>query len=298
MNDFDAVQERLTRLHPTLPPTLRKAATYLLENPGEIATQSMRTVAASSGVALPNFARLARAMGFDKYNELRDVYRKQVQVGGTEGYPARADRLQSSGKASGDEAVWASFRDAALQNIETVYNRIDAKTASRIAKTLVKKRQIYIAGMQASYPFIDYFNYVGGMVLPSIKLLGRRGGILADDLVDIGPKDALICLAIQPCARGTIQIAELAFDRGTYVCGIADSRASPLAAYSTDVILTPRESPLFFESYVGAMAIIELLLGFMTLRAGPGAVDRIARIEADRQRLGEYWDADRGRPSE
>lgn len=295
MNDFDAVQERLTRLHPTLPPTLRKAATYLLENPGEIATQSMRTVAASSGVALPNFARLAKAMGFDKYNELRDVYRRQVQVGGTDGYPARANRLQSSGKASGDQAVWTSFREAAIQNIERVYNHLDAKTASRIATALVKKRRIYIAGMQSSYPFIDYLNYVGGMVLPTIQLLGRRGGILADDLVDIGPKDGLICLAMQPCARGSIQIAELAQDRGAYVCGITDSRASPLAAFSTDIILTPRESPLFFESYVGATAIIELLIGFLTLRAGPAAVDRISQIESDRQRLGEYWDTGQDR---
>jgi DNA-binding MurR/RpiR family transcriptional regulator len=293
VNDFDDIQERLTRLHPTLPPKLRRAAKFLLENPGEIATQSMRTIAGNSGVALPNFARLAKAMGFDKYNELRDVYRKRMQADAVGRYPERANRLLSSGKVSGDDAVWASFRESALNSIENVYARIDAQTIASVAEKLLKKETIYIVGMQASYPFTDYFGYVVGMVTPKIRLLGRRGGIIADDLIDISARDALVCLAIQPCARATVQVAELAYDRGVYVVGITDSLASPLAAYSSEVLVTSCNSPLFFESYVGSTAIIELLSGFMTLRSGPDAIDRIAQIEADRRRFGEYWNADR-----
>jgi DNA-binding MurR/RpiR family transcriptional regulator len=294
--EFDAVQERLTRIRPTLPPQLRRAATFLLENPGEVATQSMRSVASSAGVPLPNFARLAKALGFDKYNELRDVYRQRVRIDSGEGYPERANRLQSSGKISGDAAVWVSFRDSALKSVENVFRGLDAAKVAAVAEKLLARRYIYAAGMQASYPFANYLNYVGGMVVPKIRLLGRRGGIIADDLVDIGPDDALICLALQPCARTTVQVAELAYDRGVYVVGITDSLASPLASFSSEVLQTSCASPLFFESYVGSTAIIELLIGFMTLRAGPGAVDRIAQIEADRRQLGEYWDAGEGRP--
>lgn len=297
MNDFDTVQERLTRLHPTLSPKLRHAAKFLLENPGEIATQSMRTVAASSGVALPNLARLAKALGFEKYNELRDVYRKRVQAGAIASYPERANRLRSSGKVSGDEAVWTSFREAALKSVEDVYARIDARAIAAVAEKLLKKDTIFVAGMQSSYPFADYFSYVGGMVASKIRLLGRRRGIIADDLIEISKRDALVCLAIQPCARATVQVAELAYDRGVYVVGITDSPASPLAAFSSEVIVTSCSSPLFFDSYVGSTAIIELLIGFMTLRSGSDVVDRITQIEADRHRLGEYWTADRNETS-
>jgi DNA-binding MurR/RpiR family transcriptional regulator len=293
VSNFEDIQGRLTRLHPTLPPTLRRAAKFLLENPGEIATQSMRAIAVNSGVALPNLARLAKAMGFDTYNELRDVYRKRVQAGAIGSYPERADRLQSSGKTSGDDAIWASFRDSALKNIEAVYARLDAKTIARVAERLLKKEVIYIGGMQSSYPFADYLSYVGGMVTSRIRLLGRRGGIIADELINITSRDALVCLAIQPCAQATVGAAELAFGRGAYVVGITDSPASPLAAYSTEVLVTSCDSPLFFESYVGSTAIIELLIGFLTLRSGHDAVDRIRQIEADRHRLGEYWNADR-----
>lgn len=289
MEAFETLQERLTRLRPDLPPQLQKAAGFLLENPARVATESMRSIAESSGVALPNFPRLAKAVGFEKYNDLREVYRRQVRLGGAQSYPARADRLQSSGKASGDEAVRASFRDAALANIENTYDGIDAKAIAAIAAKLLKKHRIHVAGLQASQPFAAYFDYVGGMISPDLQLLGGGRGLPADELVDMGRKDAMICLALQPCASATVVMAEQARKRGVFVLGITDSRAAPLAAVSSEVLLTPCESPLFFQSYIGAVAVLELLLGFMTLRAGPGAVKRIAQIEADRRDLGEYW---------
>lgn len=293
MNEFDDIQERLTRLYPSLPPTLQRAGAYMLENPGAIATQSMRRIAEHSGIALPNFARLAKSLGFDTYNELREVYRQRVTGGALPGYPERAEGLQSSGKASGDEAIWAQFRDSALANVASVFARIDPVTIAEVAETLLSKNTIYVAGMQASYPFANYLAYVGGMVAGKIRLLGRRGGIIADDLVDIGPGDALVCLAIQPCARLTVQVAELAYERDSYVVGITDSLASPLAPYCSKVLVTSCTSPLFFESYVGSTAILELLIGFMTLRAGHEAIDRISEIETDRRRLGEYWNTER-----
>jgi len=290
MSEFDTVQDRLTKVRPTLPPQLRRAATYMLENPGEVATQSMRKVASAAEVALPNFARLAKAIGFETYNELRDVYRERVQLGGPVAYRERAMNLQSSGADRGIEAVWSSFRDAAFASIKSVFDHIDATLISAIAEELHKRRRIYLAGMQASHPFVRYLSYIAGMASPSIFLVGREGSVLADDLADLGENDAIICLAITPCARVTVEVAEIARQRGAFVVGITDSRASPLAALSDKILLTPTESPMFFESYIGSTAIIEMLIGFYVIGEGPSALRRIERIEADRRRLGEYWD--------
>ena len=245
MDDFAAVESRLTEAHPTLSPQLRKAATYVLDNPGEIATQSMRAVAARSGVPFANFSRLAQTIGFSTYNDLREVYRRHVQSGVGTGYPARAERLQASGRISGDDAIWTSFRESALSNVTEIYNRVDSQAISAITNELLKRDRIFIAGMQASYPIASYLDYVGGMVRPNLVILGRQGDVTADDITDLGDRDAIICLAIRPCARLTVKLAELASKRGAYVLGITDSRASPLFAKSTDTLLVPCHSPHF-----------------------------------------------------
>ena len=47
-----------------LSPQVRRAAVYLLDNPGEIAVTSMRGIADAAGVKPNTLVRLARAIGF------------------------------------------------------------------------------------------------------------------------------------------------------------------------------------------------------------------------------------------
>lgn len=134
-----------------------------------------------------------------------------------------------------------------------------------------------------------YANYIGGMISEKFRLIGAQGSIYADEIADINGQDALIAVSLQPCSRVTIQIAEIAKERNAVVVGVTDSPASALALLSDHVLLSPNKSPLFFESYVGTTALIELLIGFLTMKQSEDAAERIEKIEADRVRLGEYW---------
>lgn len=294
MDDLDTVEHRLTKALPTLPPRLRRAAVYVLENPGDIATLSMRKVAAEADLALPHFDRLAKSIGFKTYNELRDVYRKHVQNGGPVAYPERVKKLQSSGKALGAEAIWQTFKDAAEQSVKVVFDRIDAELISTTANELQKRRHIYLVGMQASRTFMTYLHYIGGMASAKMRPVGRNGSVLADDVVDLSTDDAIICIALRPYAAATVRVAKLARQRGAFVVAITDSRASPLATLSDRVLLAPVMSPSFFDSYIGTTAIIEMLIGFFAIGSGAATVERVERIEADRNDLGEYWNDEAG----
>lgn len=150
--------------------------------------------------------------------------------------------------------------------------------------------------MQATQSFARYLHYIGGMASPPWHLAGRDGAVLGDDLVDLCDCDAVICLAPRPCAKATIQVANLGRERGALIVGSTDSRVSPRAAVSDRLLLAPDESPSFFESYISTVAIIEMLVGSCALGAGDAAINRIDRIEEDRRLLGEYWEVDTGQP--
>ena len=74
------------------------------------------------------------------------------------------------------------------------------------------------------------------------------------------PEDALVAIALQPCARDTIRLAQMGQERGATVIGITDSRTTPLAARSDLVITVPCRSPQFFESYVSTTALLETIV--------------------------------------
>ncbi len=62
----------------SLSPQLRKAARYVVEHPGEVATRSQRHVARTAKLSAPTFTRLEHAIGYDSYDELRDLCRAEV----------------------------------------------------------------------------------------------------------------------------------------------------------------------------------------------------------------------------
>ncbi len=289
MNDYLHINERLKELIPQLPRALQVASTYMLEHPGDIATLSMRKVASNAGVSLPNFARLAKTLGYETYGELREVYRKQVQQSDINEYHLRAENLQRTGDDAGTRDMWEKFRDSTVSNLNAVFDSIDPDYFAGIAKVLNDSRTVYLVGMQASANFSAYAHYIGGMASGKFRLVRGDGSVFADPVADIGEGDAMISISHQPSARVTIEMAMLARARGAKVIAITDSPASPLALEADYTLLAPNRSPLFFESYVGSTVLIEALIGFFTIGQSADTVERIERIEADRQRMNEYW---------
>lgn len=289
MQSYREVLDRLTRAHPGLSPQVRKAAAYVLDNPGDVATLSMRKVAAAAEVPPPTLPRLAQAVGFETYEAFREVYRRQLQER-TLGYSEQAGRLRQRHDGDGNASLWSAFRQASLANIEHLFATLEADMIGEVAEALLGTRNVYVAGMQASFAFANYVQYVGYMAHPNWILVRNRNGVLADGVVGLGPEDALVAIALSPCARDTIRLAQMAKDRGATVVGITDSRTTPLAARSDFVLTVPCHSPQFFESYVSTTALLETIVGFVVARSSQDVVRNIDRVEQCRRGLGEYWD--------
>lgn len=288
MQSYRDLLDRLTRAHPNLSPQVRKAAAYVLDNPGDVATLSMRKVAAAAQVPPPTLPRLAQVLGFETYDSFREVYRRQLQER-TVGYSEMADQLQRRQDGDGMAVLLSAFRQASLANIEHLFAAIESDLIGEVAEKLIAARRVYVAGMQASFAYANYFQYVGYMARPNWVLARNRNGVFADGVVDMGRDDALVAIAIQPCARDTIRLAQMAQERGTTVVGVTDSRTTPLAARSDIVLAVPTRSPQFFESYVSTTALLETLIGFVVAKSGQDAVENIDRVELCRRELGEYW---------
>lgn len=289
MNSFLHVNNSLKELLPGLPRALKVAATYMLEHPGEIATLSMRSIASHAGVSQPNFARLAKALGYESYSELREVYCQQVQKNDFSEYHLRAENLQRTDTAEGARELWKKFQSTTISNVTAIFDSIDPGYFASIARILNDSKTIYLVGMQGSAQFSGYAEYIGGMASGKFRLVRGDGGVLADAVFEIDEGDAMVVFSHQPCAHAAIQLAILAHERGATVIAVTDSPVSPISLEADHVLLAPNNSPLLYESYVGMTVLIEALVGFFTIGQPHSTIERIKKIEADRKLLGEYW---------
>ena len=286
--NYHELIEKLTQSYPELSPQLQKTAAYILDNPGNVATLSMRKIAANAGVPPPTLPRLAQSLGFDTYESFREIYRHKLQ-NQNRGYSEQADLLQRYQQKNDLVPLLGAFEKANVDNIDYLFSSIDPDEVNTVTDIILAARTVYIMGMQASYSVAAYLHYVGRMAYPNWKLISNKNADMAEQLLGLNNEDVIIVIASEPCARESILCAQFAKDKNATVIGITNSRITPLAARSTHVFTVPMKSPQYFDSFVTKFALVELLVGTVVAKGEQNVISNITEIEQCRNQLGEYW---------
>ncbi len=98
-----------------LPGQLQLCARYLIDHPHEVGLQSMRRLATNARVQPNSFVRLARHLGFEGYDAMRERFRDFVR-GGTGSTPDRVRWLQQMDREGGSAAIFGNMAEACLEN--------------------------------------------------------------------------------------------------------------------------------------------------------------------------------------
>ena len=98
-------------------PEVRKAASYVLENPNDVSVSSIREIADAANVKPNTFVRMARTVGFDGYEDFREPFRQEIRRGGIS-FPDRARWLQSLARGGKLSKLYADMAASAIRNIE------------------------------------------------------------------------------------------------------------------------------------------------------------------------------------
>ena len=285
---FSAGADRLTWAYPKLSPQLKRCAAYILEHPSEVATLSMRQVAARADVPPSTMNRLARALGFNAYNEFRDIYRNSINDAPA-GWSQEADELPAAtGEADVDRTL-GTFQHAALLNLNAMFEQLDRAALDRAVLALAHARRVFAVGMQESHSAANYFHCVAATGFPHWQLVTRHNGEFACLLEPLTSADVVVAISLEPWAVDTINVARHARECGARVIGITDLRTSPLAACSHDILLVPIQGPSFFQSYVAVTALVEVLVGMAVAHGGQSVMESIDDLEHRRREMGAYW---------
>ena len=133
-----AVIAALTEAFPDLPPALQAAARQIIEHPREAGLQSMRTLAGRIAVHPNAFVRLARQIGFEGYDEMRERFRDFVAVGDDlGGFRDRARWLQEMAAKGGSAAVLGEMAAAVADNLERGFRRQDVKALEKACDAIL-----------------------------------------------------------------------------------------------------------------------------------------------------------------
>jgi DNA-binding MurR/RpiR family transcriptional regulator len=273
--DHGPLTEQIIQAFDTMSGQLQAGARYMIERPHDVALLSMREQARQAGVQPATMTRLAKHLGMDGYEEVRELYAAAVRDGDL-GFAGKAGVQVVSQKLKGDKALAADMLKSIGSQIDRLASPEGLDRLVSAARALALARRIYCLGLRSSHSVAWHLHYV-------LTLVGERSihldGIAAtgtDALARATSRDVLLVASVLPYTRLTVELAEYAVERGMAVVAITDSEVAPLAQIAQHVIIVPTDSPSFFHAMSPAFAVAEVLGAII---AGRGGDDALATLK-------------------
>ena len=286
-NSIITLEDVIAAQYDELSKQLKIAADYVIANPFEVATRSMRTVARLSELTPPTFTRLAQALGFSSYETIKEHCREivgQQQISISE----KAKQLQLENDV---DAMPLFYRQAtaSINNIENQLGSIDNQKIEQVVSTIQSARKVVLHSVLSSAGIAEYFGYMAQWIMNNWTVIGRDGNSINTTLTQMCEQDVFITITKQPFAKRSILAAKMAFKKDAHVVVITDSHTCPALKYAASSFILPTQSPQFFPSYVPTLVLIETIVGLLVTHSGPGVQNRIKQIEQTIHDLDDYW---------
>ena len=286
-----AVIERIKHGFDTMPDQMRSAATFVIENPKEVALLSMRDLARQAGVPAATMTRLAQRLGYTGYEELRAVFADDLRREPLS-FSSRTQGMLTRRQEVGEKRLAC---DVASAIAEAVVGLTESRMLERLgaaADLICRAERVYCCGARSSFPVAFLFGYLQSYLWDRACLLDGAGGTGSDPLLRAGPDDVLLAVSFEPYARTTLDIVRRAASAGVGVVAITDKELGGIGCHADVAILVSNSSPSFFDTMTPAFAAAEVLAAMVAGRLGPDVAARVREREALIAAAG-VWESDR-----
>ncbi|MBL8521764.1 MAG: MurR/RpiR family transcriptional regulator [Betaproteobacteria bacterium] len=270
----EELRHAILERHGSLSKRLQQIARYVLDEPNELAIETLSVIAERAGVQPSAIVRFAKEFGYPGASQMQRVFRDNLLSGNAAiGYGERVRHFNaglSRRKGGGHAEVLAEFIEGNSLALHNLAQTISEAQLAEAVDLIDKAETVFVAGFRRSFPVASYLAYSLQQVNKRTMFVDGVGGLGKLQAQTIGRKDVLIAVSYQPYAGETIEAAEQAAARGAKILSISDSLVSPISKLAT-VVLQVRESEVrSFRSLAASICLAQALvidLAFESTRA-------------------------------
>ena len=228
LNQIRAVKE-------TLPRRQRNLCEFILSNPVESSVLTINELSRVSGVGTTTIIRTVKALGMERYNELKYALRNSIFDRSESSYLVY---WNDSGNRESPEKILASAIDRCCSDLQSLRNREFLSAISIGAKMIADARRIYVLGSRMSIGTSTVMEHTLRYYGLDSLLLSSEADFVVDQITQMEDNDLLICFASSPVGRTTKEALEVSHSARHRTLVITGGLSSHLASLSDIVINT------------------------------------------------------------
>jgi DNA-binding MurR/RpiR family transcriptional regulator len=271
----ESLRNEIVRRYEELSPRLKQVAKFVLENPNDVALQTLAVIASRSKVQPSTIVRFAKNFGYEGASDIQKLFRDEIlNQAPSANYSERIRQYSERSGAASTRSAHGLMREFADNNILALRHLKEVVREADLERSLdliEQARAVYIVGMRRSFPVAAYLAYALRHVEKRAYLIDGVAGMLGEQASIVEADDLMIAVSFQPYARETAEVVAGARERKASVIAISDSRLSPIAR-DADLCFEIRDAEVRqFRSLTASLCLAQTLAISYAYRLGaPG----------------------------
>lgn len=278
LNDGNPLAEELLRSYEEMSPQLQAAARFVLAHPKDVALLSMREQAAKANVSHSTMVRLAQFIGFERFEELRELYVDSVRQDRRVAHVTSTRRLPSDRHHNVDdsEAVYA-----AAAQITRLAEEDKAAQLRVAARCLTLARNIICVGADGDYATAHHFAF--SLAEHSRSHTSPEIDIEGICIRQARTRDVVLAVSLTSECTATTELLRKAVADGAAVVAIVRDKTCALARLATVCIYMADSLAGMRASSIGAIAAAEVLASMVGDKLEPNTRITLLDFAYERQ---------------
>lgn len=210
--------------------------------------------------------RFAKRFGFSGYTEMQALFRADAarQLAPNGDYQERVRALVDAGANSDSAAhIARAVVGGSIDSLQALQRSLQAPefdaAFDQAVALMAQAPALWLVASRRSFPVGAYLAYALQHTGKPVHWLHGLGHMQLDQLRAVSPGDVLIAVSFDPYASETLEVVEVAGQRGARLLAITDSRLSPLAQQAVVSLLVQDGATFGFRSLTSTLSMAQSL---------------------------------------
>lgn len=262
----------------------KKIATAILTHYDKVAFMTAGRLGKFSGVSESTVVRFATELGYDGYAEFQHAIQELVRSRLT---PNQRIELTKNLLNKKDLLENVMFSD--VSKIRSTFETLNKDHFYKAVDSILNAKTIYVIGARSSDTLAQLLSYNLSLILDNVKhVKAMSNAEIFEQMFTIDKDDVLIAFSFPRYSSKIVSAVNFASQNEATVIAFTDSPASPIAEFSTYLLLAQSDMASFMDSFVAPMSLINAMMILITQKKESEIRKRFDRLEKVWDQYGVY----------
>lgn len=267
------IGQRISAQYSDLSAQEQRVAAFILDHFDDLAVYSAADLARLTGVSKSTVSRLFKRLGFESFQAVKQHARQLRNLG--------MPLVTNSEVVGGSGERFKRHLAREQENLRRALGSIEPDVFEDIIMALDQANRLLLVGFRNSYPLAMHFRQQLIQARGDVSLAPQPNQSLAEELVGLGEKDAVVLFGFRRRPRFFDDLVEALAALPCRVLLIGDATAASYAERLDLWLECPLDSISAFDSYASAMSLVSLLANGLLhhrLAQGRARIDTISEL--------------------